>query len=315
MSWNAITPSELLLYCVKRVEGDLPDGSRSVGTGYICGVEKADGAAIPVLITNKHVVKDVQRLRVFMHTAVATAETVPDGGHTFLESPGLLTPIIMHPDCTVDLCAILLGPMVNLWKQANPGRAVFYKILTENLIMKNDELELLDVAEQVLMVGCPNGIWDEHNGFPLFRRGVTASHPALNFQGRPEFALDIGVYSGSSGSPVFLIESGLIRTKKGENNFTAGSRFGMLGTLWGGPRINERGELKIEPVPTGAAIAIETGVRMHLGYAIKATETLRLLQVVTERFGRVAGADPIAVETLVSPTPEAIYKATGLRVP
>jgi hypothetical protein len=144
-----------------------------------------------------------------MHTAVATAETVPDGGHTFLESPGLLTPIIMHPDCTVDLCAILLGPMVNLWKQANPGRAVFYKILTENLIMKNDELELLDVAEQVLMVGCPNGIWDEHNGFPLFRRGVTASHPALNFQGRPEFALDIGGFLAKMVRTLCLFRSNM----------------------------------------------------------------------------------------------------------
>src|ERR1043165_6893896 len=98
MAWVATTPSELLMYCVKRVEGFLPDGRTTVGTGYICGVGKADGSAIPVLVTNKHVLEGVQNLRVFMHTVEDAPAPVPDGGKTYLEGPGILTPLIRHPD-------------------------------------------------------------------------------------------------------------------------------------------------------------------------------------------------------------------------
>src|SRR5436305_470028 len=68
MNWTAKSPSELLMYCVKRIEGELSDGRKSVGTGYICAVAKPDGAAIPVLVTNKHVIDQVHHLRIFMHT-------------------------------------------------------------------------------------------------------------------------------------------------------------------------------------------------------------------------------------------------------
>jgi hypothetical protein len=104
MAWSAVTPSELAMYCVKRIEGRLPDGRSSVGTGYICAIGRPDGAAIPVLVTNKHVVEGVEHIRIFMHTAKDAAVPTPDGGKTFLESPGVLTATVRHPDAEVDLC-------------------------------------------------------------------------------------------------------------------------------------------------------------------------------------------------------------------
>jgi hypothetical protein len=92
------------------------------------------------------------------------------------------------------------------------------------------------------------------------------------------------------------------------------TRFALLGTLWGGPRISEHGEIKIAPVPTNANLAVETGVRMHLGYAIKASETSRLLKAVAEKYGSVGSSEFIYPEMMVPLTPEALYKAIGIKV-
>ncbi len=262
------TTADLLLYCVKRIECDLV-GGRSVGTGYICGIEHQSGKAVPVLITNKHVIENAEKIRVCMHTAAKEDSPEPDGDLVFMELPAVMTTVIWHDDPEVDLCGILLGPFINIWKQRNPGREAFYRLLLADHIFRS--LETLDVCEEVTMVGCPNAIWDQTNGFPLFRRGVTASHPMVDFQGRREFAVDIAVFSGSSGSPIFLMDS---------------HRFGLLGTLWGGPRIAEGGLVEIEPVPT-TSVAVELGVRMHLGYVIKASETKHLLDKAAAQFGKI----------------------------
>ena len=39
----------------------------------------------------------------------------------------------------------------------------------------------LSAVEEILMIGYPNGLWDAVNNYPLIRRGVTASHPAVDF--------------------------------------------------------------------------------------------------------------------------------------
>lgn len=53
------------------------------------------------------------------------------------------------------------------------------------------------------MIGYPVGLMDEVNLQPIFRRGVYATNPSLDYMGRKEFLLDIPNNGGSSGSPVF----------------------------------------------------------------------------------------------------------------
>lgn len=52
------------------------------------------------------------------------------------------------------------------------------------------------------MVGYPDGIWDEFNNQPIVRRGITATHPKNDFNGKGEFLIDAVCFPGSSGSPV-----------------------------------------------------------------------------------------------------------------
>ena len=42
-------------------------------------------------------------------------------------------------------------------------------------------LEELSALEELVMVGYPIGLWDKNNNFPIFRKGYTASHPAIDF--------------------------------------------------------------------------------------------------------------------------------------
>lgn len=53
------------------------------------------------------------------------------------------------------------------------------------------------------MVSYPIGLIDNINNFPIFRRGITASHPGLSFKVKPEFLIDASCWPGSSGSSVF----------------------------------------------------------------------------------------------------------------
>jgi len=289
---------------VKRIECDLGGGRLSVGTGYICGIAHSSGMMVPILITNKHVLEGANKIRVCIHTGLNGSDEAPDGGIAFVEIPAILATTVLHDDPTVDLCGILLGPLINFWKQVNPGRSVYYKVIMDDLIY--GPVETLDVCEQVTMVGCPNAIWDAHNGFPLFRRGFTASPPASNFQGRREFAVDIAVFSGSSGSPIFLMDSGPYTTADKPADIQFGRRFGLLGTLWGGPRITEEGTVEIKPAPTSAGAEVAVDVRMHLGYVIKASETAHLLKKAASEFGDIDLTAQKMVETLKPPTAEAI---------
>src|SRR5439155_8993915 len=67
-----------------------------------------------------------------------------------------------------------------------------------------DDLTAFDAVEDIVMVGYPSGLWDSTNNYPLVRRGITASHPGIDFEGKPQIAIDMACFEGSSGSPVLL---------------------------------------------------------------------------------------------------------------
>jgi len=65
------------------------------------------------------------------------------------------------------------------------------------------------------MVGYPVGIWDSANNMPVIRRGITATHPGKDYEGKSEFMIDAACFPGSSGSPVFLFNLGSYPQKAG----------------------------------------------------------------------------------------------------
>lgn len=152
---------------------------------------------------------------------------------------------------------------------------MFYLGFDDSAVPTTEGLGKLAAAESVLMVGYPNGLWDDTNNLPLLRRGITASHPAIDFKGRPEMMVDIACFPGSSGSPVVIVDDGGHWNKFG--HLVGGNgRLMLLGVLYAGPVMTQEGEIVVEPVPTQLAAKARTTLMIHLGYLIKAREILRL---------------------------------------
>jgi len=101
---------------------------------------------------------------------------------------------------------------------------------------------------------------------PVIRQGITATHPAKNYEGKSEFMIDAACFPGSSGSPVFLFNLGSYPKAGG---ITIGSRVKLLGVLYAGPQYNAQGEIQIVTVPTGQKLIASAAVPINLGIVVK----------------------------------------------
>jgi hypothetical protein len=122
------------------------------------------------------------------------------------------------------------------------------------------------------------------------RRGVTASHPAVDFDvdGVPTTVIDAACFPGSSGSPVILHNFGNYADRKG--NTVIGSRTMFLGVLFSGPVIQTDGKIVIRNIPTADVPVAQLSLMMNLGYIVKAKELAALSAAVLAKIGPIPAA-------------------------
>ena len=249
---------------VRITAGVLADPSKaSYGTGFCYAFQFENGQNVPMVISNKHVLSNRPWL------SFALADTGPDGRRKLGPaidvriSQGTL-PVIDHPDPDVDLAMIPLNPLVQI--AAQQGRTASTVCLQSNNALPAAEIVDLHAASQVLMVGFPNGLMDATNNLPVVRRGVLATPLSADYQGRPDFAVDIAAFGGSSGSPVFAFFDGL--REQGGSMVMGGRSFHFIGVLHSGPVMDAQGILVQRPVPT-EAVPI-TQLMLNIGICAKA---------------------------------------------
>lgn len=170
-----------------------------------------------------------------------------------------------------------IGPL--LYSAGNMGLKLFYISLDESLLPNDQDLSELGAVEDILMVGYPIGLWDEVNNFPIFREGITATHPAKDYNGRKEFLIDAACYPGSSGSPVFLYNNGSYPVR---GALVVGTRLKFLGVLWGGPQYKPDGTLQVLEIPTSRAVVLQQSIPINLGFVIKSKEILEFKTVIED---------------------------------
>ncbi|AEI36868.1 S1 family peptidase [Francisella salina] len=287
-------PIEHLIHSTIRIECETPHGISS-GTGYFYAFLKEKEHHIPCIVTNKHVIKDATKGTFFLSKQNNNGE-VEIGSHIPISIDGFESRWIGHPDKDIDL-AIL--PIAQIIKQANQDNITFYyRSLHKELLAHDELLKSLSTMEDIIMIGYPNGIWDEKHNLPIIRKGITATHPKTPYNGKPEFMIDAACFPGSSGSPVFLANIGSYVSKDGnlcvgsrisllgtlvflanigsyvskDGNLCVGSRISLLGTLYAGPQHTVTGDVCIINIPTVNKPISRSTIPNNLGLVIQASK-------------------------------------------
>ncbi|WP_281248121.1 S1 family peptidase [Lacicoccus alkaliphilus] len=173
-----------------------------------------------------------------------------------------------HPNPEVDLCVMSIMPLINYAHTS--GNELFFIPLDKSLIPTNSQLKDLKALEDVIMMGYPNGIWDRVNNKPIFRKGITATHPYNNYDGKEEFMIDAACFPGSSGSPVFLLNEGSYQDRQG-NTYMGQTRIFLLVILYAGPQHTITGEIEIIDIPTSDTAVPISRIPNNLGLIIKSS--------------------------------------------
>ncbi len=181
------------------------------------------------------------------------------------------------------LGALLFVPIRELVEKILKKK-IFNVSFDDNLIKHDDVLaQESDVAEEILMVGYPIGLWDELNNFPIVRKGITAVHPTLDFQDNSIGVVDIACFPGSSGSPILSYASGAYFDKQ-SNTFRIGNKTILLGLLFGGPSYTSEGKIEIKEIPALQIPITKSQQWIHLGYYVKAKEILALTEYILKKY-------------------------------
>lgn len=263
------TITEQLLYSTIRIETT----TGSIGTGFFFDFN-IDGLKYPVIITNKHVIENKKMCEVIFSLHTSIDGNIKEESHRI----NYLVDWFAHP--SQDLCFCFAGPLINEFKRTK-ALDVFRFTLGPELIWDDSKLHELSAIEDVIMVGYPTGLWDKQNNFPIFRKGITASHPYLDFNGKSIGVVDIACFPGSSGSPIFILNENGYSDKQGTTHIGA-KRFIFLGVLSSGPQYPFNGDIIIKEIPTKQKFSASTPTMINLGYYIKSEEILTFEKIIKD---------------------------------
>lgn len=213
---------------------------------------------VPVLVTNRHVVRD----KVIMHATISqvSADNTPVLGNYFnLDiNCGSDKTIYKHPNDNIDLAVIDLRPYL----QKLPQNKYFSDFLNQTEIITAGDLKRMHAMQEIIMIGYPNGIFDGVHKLPVFRKGIAATNPAVDYNGEKCFLIDTSCFPGSSGSPVFSYENDTLGVDA-EGYLTSFSGFHLMGILSAGYQnsvmgqvIDSRGVVKLD-MPNNLGIVIK----------------------------------------------------------
>lgn len=270
-----------LLFSTVRVEAENGEGVTSVGTAYFFEFDFEDkGYDSAFLITNRHVIAGSSVGHMYFH-ARHRDQNRPSGSFYRISFGDFESWWASHPN-GLDIAMMSVSPLRDHFLKVT-GEPLYHRSLSESAIPSPAHLRHLNASQAVLMIGYPTGLWDKTNNLPLLRRGHTASHPAVEFNGKPEVFLDIAAFPGSSGSPVVVLnENSVFDTASGA---AFGTRFLFLGTLYAGPVHMASGAIEIVEAPTSQVPVALTGIPMHLGIYIHSREVLAFKPLISFKGG------------------------------
>ncbi|MGV6980932.1 S1 family peptidase [Bacillus pumilus] len=254
-----------LLYSTVRIECR-NENYESTGTGFFYNFQFGKNV-LPVIVTNKHVISGYSKGRLILN--IGDNYKAEPEGRKEVDFDGFETRWIFHPDEDVDLCIFPLGELLH--KLDREGQEVFYRAVDKKFIPTKENIDTLISREDILVVGYPNGIWDEFNNLPIMRDGITATHYKFNYNGKKNFLIDASIFPGSSGSPVYIYNQGYIDNRG--NTYMGRERLIFIGIVYGVYQHGASGKLEVQ-FPTKQGMSVNTQVPNNLGIAIKSERIL-----------------------------------------
>lgn len=173
-------------------------GVRIVGTGFLVSAPKPDGTPRTVLVTAGHVFDDMPGQVAYVDYRLQT----PEGGWKYSPEPlairsGAALLWTRNPDQDVAVMEIKAPPEF--------ARAA----IPLNWLAGDESFAPggIEPGDQMFVLGFPKGYAANPNGFPILRAAHVASYPLVPAPNYPSFMLDMRVFEGASGGPVFLASS------------------------------------------------------------------------------------------------------------
>ncbi len=251
------------------------------GTGFIVELNKG-GNKIEMLITNKHVIENAMSGELTF-TIKKEYSNEPDFGKKhIIKIADFEAQFLKHPDKSVDLCGIRMSI---LWDEFDKAEITpFYMTIPESFIASTEDLKNYSQGSQILMVGYPRGLIDTTNNAPIFRKGTCATSPYLDYNGKEDFLIDIAMFNGSSGSPIFQISNKMTSTKNNnEVTLTTFEDFKLIGIVYQSPmyKVSLEGN-KIDKGAMSNKNLKDNELRfpMNLGIVIKGFKILDLKDIL-----------------------------------
>ncbi len=113
----ALSVAEQLMQTTVRLKCLLQDGKTSTGTGFFFSFKIDDDKSIPVIVTNKHVIKNSTK-GTFVLTKRDDSGAPIVGSYEPVQLDNFEPLWLLHPDPNVDLAVFPIGPLLNGAEQA-----------------------------------------------------------------------------------------------------------------------------------------------------------------------------------------------------
>ncbi|MBE6528905.1 MAG: trypsin-like peptidase domain-containing protein [Thermoplasmata archaeon] len=259
LAFNQMLYSTLKIYC-----------GGGTGTGFIFTIN-VKNTIIPLLITNKHVVEHKEK-----NTITVILHLTDENGNE--DNCKVTAECDWYFHSSKDLCFTFFSNIVEK-AHKQTGKKVNYIAIGEDLIPNQDTLNNLSSVEEIVMVGYPIGLWDSVHNYPLFRHGYTSTHPAIGFEGDDIGLIDIAALPGSSGSPIFIRDSGMSK-QKGIIEYR--DRLYLMGIQYATILEDVTGELIVEDVPTKSNYRIKGKNPTNIGYYVRSSCLLEFKDTIKE---------------------------------
>jgi hypothetical protein len=266
-----ISPVEQLFFTTLRVHCRVPMGESS-GTAFLMMVPVERDDQLIIGITNKHVIEGASEVSLVGPAASADGQRPLFGSSAaVLAAPASW---VGHPDPEIDVTAAVLTGL-----PVAGAHQPFLKTIPVDLLASADQYGELDAIESITFIGYPNALFDTVNMTPIARRGWTATPVSLENGGKPLFLIDASVFRGSSGSPVFIVNTGSYSPKNG--GLVVGNRIFLLGIV-----AEVYGQNMPGTITTATTPRVEVQQYMNLGLVYKTRAILETVDALLTTRGQ-----------------------------